>query len=228
MELLHLLIVRNRDLLLNVIKERKKATDIFGNRTTVGGTGPSRGYARAPSLGYRTDGGMPRNKDSAHKRTNTDSNQSDNGMRSEARSNLNYVPAEDQQSYQSALTTPGVRTDSAIAVQSELQRAFIKLVKDLYPRIHGILQSDTPRWLKQCTVESYFSAGTYQQTKVLIAEELCFISFIEGSRSDSNGSRQRSESHLSHSDNGYDSPRGSIGGVSHTSGFSDHYGINLP
>jgi hypothetical protein len=227
MELLHLLIVRNRDMLLNVIKERKKATDIFGNVTSGAGNGQTRGYARAPSIGCRTDGGMSRKKESAHKRTNTDSNQSDNGMRSEARSHHTNVPAEDQ----STLTTPGLRTDSAIAVQSELQRAFIKLVKDLYPRINGILQSDTPRWLKQCTVESYFSAGTYQQTKVLIAEELCFISFIEGSRSESNGSRQRSESHLSHSDNGYDSPRGSIGGISQTSAFSrgsDNYGMNLP
>merc|ERR1712150_287525 len=43
-----------------------------------------------------------------------------------------------------------------------------------YPKIQGILQSDTPRWLKQCAQDTYFSLGTYKQTEIPIAEELCY------------------------------------------------------
>jgi hypothetical protein len=62
--------------------------------------------------------------------------------------------------------TDRFRTDSAIGIQRELQLAFISLAKDLYPMIHGILESDTPRWLKQCCQDNYFSAYTYRQTKI--------------------------------------------------------------
>lgn len=225
-ELLHVLIARNRDLLLNIIKKRKESNEIVGN-IIAGGGSSVRGFSRAASTGLRTDATIHKNP-SSHKRSSTDGNQSDTGIRSETRSTHNHMPSDDQQSYQSAFTAAGVRTDSAIAVQSELQRSFIKLVKDLHPRLHGILQSETPRWLKQCTVENYFSQGIYQQTKVVISEELCFISVTDAGRSDSNHSRQRSDSHLSQSDNGYDSPRGSIGGASQSSAISrgsDNYGM---
>ena len=66
------------------------------------------------------------------------------------------------------------RTDSAIAVQSELQRAFVSLCKVLYPRVQGTLQDETPRWLKQCCQDNYFSLGTYKLTKIPIGEEMCF------------------------------------------------------
>jgi hypothetical protein len=64
--------------------------------------------------------------------------------------------------------------ESAIAVQSELQRAFINMAKSLYPKIQGILHGDTPRWLKQCAQDTYFSLGTYKQTQIPIDEELCY------------------------------------------------------
>ena len=62
--------------------------------------------------------------------------------------------------------TERVRTDSAIGIQRELQLAFISLAKDLYPMIHGILEIDTPRWLKQCCQDNYFSAYTYRGAKI--------------------------------------------------------------
>ena len=57
------------------------------------------------------------------------------------------------------------RTDSAIAVQRELQSSFISMSKALYPMISGILGSETPKWLRLCTQDSYFSSNVYRQTK---------------------------------------------------------------
>merc|ERR1712238_235189 len=58
------------------------------------------------------------------------------------------------------------RTDSAIGIQRELQLAFINIAKELYPIIHGIMEIDTARWLKQCCQDNYFSAYTYRQAKI--------------------------------------------------------------
>lgn len=269
-ELLHLLIVRNRTLLLNTIKDRKKTTnEMTSAPMTVGGGGSVgliaatsnigsnaviRGFTRTVSAGplpsrvvgvdSSTTIGMRRNL-SANKNLGTIvavdgmMNQSDsNGMlliNNNTTHTINNNNFDDQQSYQSTGTVAGVRTDSAIAVQSELQRSLIKLAKDLYPRIHGILQSETPRWLKQCSQDTYFSSGSYQQTKLLISEEISFSSIMEtgsgstniiggGIRSDSTVGggagggdhcyiRHRSDSHFSQSDHGYDSPRGGGGGA---------------
>lgn len=73
-----------------------------------------------------------------------------------------------------SVVSASTRTDSAIAVQSELQRAFVSLCKVLYPRVQSTLQDETPRWLKQCCQDNYFSLGTYKLTKIPIGEEMCF------------------------------------------------------
>lgn len=116
------------------------------------------------------------------------------------------------------------RTGSAIAVQGELQRAFINMAKALYPKVQGIMQSDTPRWFKQCAQDSYFSLGTYKQTKVPISEEIGFTpeSLVPtGHSTDLLGNGY---------DRGLESPRdsvgGSLGGSTHSvvSKGSDRYG----
>jgi hypothetical protein len=83
---------------------------------------------------------------------------------------LGGVRSGDEQSVVSSST----RADSAIAVQSELQRAFISLCRMLHPRVLATLQDETPRWLKQCCQDNYFSLGTYKLTKIPIGEEMCF------------------------------------------------------
>jgi hypothetical protein len=81
---------------------------------------------------------------------------------------------------------------------------------------NGILHSEMPGWLKKCTLDNYFSLGTYRRTKISNAEELCSTaSETAHSRSDT---KHRSYCHFSHSEHGgYDSPRGSIGGASQNS-----------
>ena len=69
---------------------------------------------------------------------------------------------------------PNDRTDSAIAVQSELQRAFISMSKVLYPLLSATVPGETPRWLKLCGQENYFSSGTYRQARIAMGEDLFF------------------------------------------------------
>ena len=58
------------------------------------------------------------------------------------------------------------RTDSAIAVQSELQRTFIGLARTIYPLVYSTIRAETPRWLKLACHDGYFSSGTYRQTRI--------------------------------------------------------------
>ena len=184
MELLHLLIARNRDLLLDVIQERKKSEPGSGggayhtyNRSLTRefvsappNEPPQRPFARKHSIASydsvssqdgRSRGGrggdesvrsQSQHQQSQHLRSGSGASGGDeygNGSTSSSGHNEK------------------VRTDSAIAVQSELQRAFISLAKALHPMILGIMgTSETPRWLKLCCQENYFSAYTYRQAKI--------------------------------------------------------------
>jgi hypothetical protein len=58
------------------------------------------------------------------------------------------------------------QTDKAIAVQSELQRSFIKLARDLSGTLTLVLEDETPRWLKEVVRENYFTAATYKHAKI--------------------------------------------------------------
>jgi hypothetical protein len=199
-ELLHLLIARNRDMLLDVIQERKNR----GEHTTPGrsgGPGSNRSFGRAAASEKVRD---PSPISHQHRRTlsrgGIETPLSEAGGRppsvgslptfqhampstfrprstSDATAN-SWIAGSHRRGRStdehSVLSGGGMRTDSAIAVQSELQRAFISFCKSLYPRIHGIMQDETPRWLKQCAQDNYFSLGTYRQTRIPIAEELCF------------------------------------------------------
>ena len=69
------------------------------------------------------------------------------------------------------------RTDSAIAVQSELQRAFINMNKALHPIIKEVLDAEneeTPDWLKLCSQDNYFSLRSYASVDIPITRELWF------------------------------------------------------
>jgi hypothetical protein len=189
-ELLHLLIARNRDILLDVIQERKK------NEQSVGKNSNSQSYTRGASFGLTAQSGaqsvaqsVPENVGRDHRSnrhpsydfSTTHSNKDGGGGTIRSRDGRSFRPPSTEiqirhhrtltddhnpkihsrtysgeqsanQSQQSNLSGTGVRTDSAIAVQSELQRAFISLTRILYPRIQSVMQGETPRWLKQCTI----------------------------------------------------------------------------
>jgi hypothetical protein len=238
-ELLHLLIGRNRDMLLEVIQDRKKSDNTgplqvggvigrgFSRQTSTGQR--SDGLRKAGSVGpYTTDPTAPVLSSTQHRRNYTDMSVKSEDARGRG---LHHFPvgSEDNQSYQSVMTSTGVRTESAIAVQSELQRAFISLTKALDKHVYRILQDDTPRWFKQIGQDNYFSLGTYLQTKIPIAEELCFMGF-DVIQSDADSHHPFTYVPSFHSEQGYDSPRGgSIAGGSQTGSVaskgSERYGF---
>lgn len=246
LELLHILIARNRDMLLEVIQERKKGEASSRGGGGLGGSS-SLGVVRPNSavgtisVQTGTDRGTDRGTDKSissgtlreqvrrltpvtvgvPKRAHSTGEPSVKlEGESKKRTYHHGRVHSDENSYHSS---SGLRTDSAIAVQSELQRAFINLTKTLYPRLQDILQSATPRWLKQCSQENYFSMGYYRHTKIPVAEELCLRPSdmaAEELRAPLGGQR--------HFDGGYESPRGSIGGgSSHSivSRGSERYGF---
>jgi hypothetical protein len=237
-ELLHLLIGRNRDMLLEVIQDRKKS-DAAG--PIHGGGSMSRGFTRQVSAGqrdvirktgslgpYTTLDQTVQQHPIHHRRNFTDISVKSEDARGRS---LHHVPvgSDDNQSYQSMMTSTGVRTESAIAVQSELQRAFISLTKALYKNVQGILQDETPRWFKQIGQDNYFSLGTYLQTKIPIAEELCFMGF-DVPQSDVGSHHPFTYVPSFHSEQGYDSPRGgSVAGASQSGSVvsqrSERYGF---
>ena len=190
LELLHLLIARNRDLLLSVIQEKKK-------ENPTGVPPPPSGMSRAQSAMTAINGYSPHSNnhnrpalsrlgshESVEPKTTGGLIRSVSEDPTRVRSHMDHRPTHSQADDNSYAGTTGslsavagnVRNDSAIAVavQSELQRSFITLTKTLYPGISGIMQTETPRWIKQCCQDNYFSLGTYRQTRLRKFWGVCF------------------------------------------------------
>jgi hypothetical protein len=151
------------------LKDTMEREGTVGSRSSQVPPPPPPPHARRTITSLSEPASPPRASEANHKRINTSLSDA-GGSRSSKQHNRK--PSTDD--YSSASSVPGTRTDSAIAVQSELQRAFISLSKSLYHRVYSVMKEETPKWLKQCCQDNYFSLGTYRQTKILIAEELCF------------------------------------------------------
>ena len=179
MELLHLLIARNRDLLLDVVQKRKKfgaskqPRDIpHSSMHKVSSRGdlslsmsiplsrtPSRGASRRGSekprrLSFPIDSTSSREDSSVKTKSSSDEH------------DPNTAASSRESTHDRSRTDPALRTDSAIGIQRELQLAYINIAKDLWPMIHGVMENDTPRWLKECCQDSYFSKYTYRRAKI--------------------------------------------------------------
>lgn len=167
MELLHLMIARNRELLLEVIQERKR-----------GDAGSRHSHSASMSRGdvSLSDGRSNRSNATRHSSLNANDGASDFNKTRGDESNRSFHRrkgsqghlslANDDYSVASVFVSEKARTDSAIGIQSELQRAFISLCKDLHPKILGIMGGASPRWLKQCTQDNYFSTYSYRHVKI--------------------------------------------------------------
>mmetsp|Transcript_41053 Transcript_41053/g.49968 ORF Transcript_41053/g.49968 Transcript_41053/m.49968 type:complete len:247 (+) Transcript_41053:32-772(+) len=206
MELLHLLISRNRDMLLAVVQARKQTRG--SSRNHPGSSSP--GSDRRRKTNYMSDN---RSVTSESVSLNQESSQqSGSRQRGDNKSKDGKRKSKD-------------RTDDSIAVQSELQRAFISMAKELYPIISNVIRSETPRWLKLCCHDGYFSSKTYRQTRLSMGEELFFF----GDGSAQNVQEEQSKNRvflptLSFSSDGlgrHGSPSGSFSG-SMTSRNSDN------
>ena len=166
MELLHLIIARNRELLLEVIQERKR-----------GDSSTRHGHSLIVARGDLSLSDGKSNRSVGTRQSNANDSMSDLKARGEESSRSHHRGkasssqgfgslANDDYSVASVFASEKARTDCAIGIQSELQRAFISLAKELHPKILGIMATETPRWLKQCTQDNYFSAYTYRNVKI--------------------------------------------------------------
>jgi hypothetical protein len=136
MELLHVLIGRNRDILLNVNESRKRH-DASSTGSIPGRGGLQFGVPPSPGLSFFNEG---------YSRHFDDVNSTMDGSASR--------------------TSTMDRTDKAMAIQRELQLSFIKITKALRPVILSAIRSKTPKWMKLCCQDNYFSTGAYKQTRI--------------------------------------------------------------
>lgn len=269
MELLHILIARNRDLLLEVVQKRKQKSKQprdtpYSSMHRVSSRGDTSSMQRVPSRGDSSSmhNFSGRSDTSIHKvssrgditlsisrtpsrsrsrRASSDNprrlsfpiestlSREDSSVKTKS-SSEEYDPGTVASSKESvhdrSRADPMQRTDAAIGIQRELQLAFINIAKDLWPMVHGVMENDAPRWLKECCQDSYFSKYKYRRAKIPIGEELIFE---DGSFDGKDGAsigvekshaveRFRSMSTYARSDKSYtsqapDSPGGSIGSV---------------
>jgi hypothetical protein len=181
MELIHLLISRNRDLLLDVIQERKKGepgresgphsyTRSLSRGDFSAGTANSDGRSIRSFPAKQSSMGAHDSSSSQDGRSREDASSRPPVRHKSHGSFIGGVSAgDDPAAFSVASGLSGSdrqRTDNAIAIQSELQRAFITLSKDLHPMILGIMRRETPEWLKKCCLENYFSSYAYRKAKI--------------------------------------------------------------
>jgi hypothetical protein len=136
MELLHVLIGRNRDILLNVHEIRKKRD------ASSTGSNSGRGILQH---------GMPPSP--GHSLFNEGCNRTFDDFTSTHDGCGSRMTAMD-------------RTDKAMAIQRELQLSFVKITKALHPAISLVVRSETPKWMRLCCQDNYFSSGAYNQTRI--------------------------------------------------------------
>lgn len=134
MELLHVLIGRNRDILLTVNETRKRrdgsSTESYSARAHPP-TSPSPNH-----LSFFNDG---------FNRTDDVTNTFHGG---------------------GSTTSTMDRTDKAMAIQRELQFSFVSMTKALHPVVLAAVRSETPKWMRLCCQDNYFSSGAYKQTRI--------------------------------------------------------------
>jgi len=197
LELLHLLIGRNRDVLLAVVQARKRRG---GDAASVASGSIHGGYAATPRTRHSNTYGSPM------KHQNSVSDHTYDRSSSEIHVGRSIIA----ESHQGPSSISGDRTDSAIGVQSELQRGFISLVKALSPNLLDTVNNEFPRWMRSCCQDNgYFSTGQYRFADIPIGDELFFN--VDTSGDDERVSRESAS---------YAVPRSIIRG-SHTFAFRE-------
>jgi hypothetical protein len=235
MELLHLLIARNRDLLLDVVQKRKKYGVPKHNRDIPHST--TRGDSSIPNNRTPTRGKSRRGNETPSRlptfpiETTPSREDSSVKTRSSNEDHDQNTTGSSKDTGNDRTRSDSIRTDSAIGIQRELQLAFINIAKDLLPVIHGVMESDTPEWLKECCQDNYFSKYTYRRAKIPIGEEVTFedvdtLNNFDGSKDTVPVIPAKKLPSYLPSDRSYisqapDSPGGSIGSNSNVSRGSD-------
>ena len=193
MELLHLLIVRNRDLLLAVAQARKRDRDRLSHshshshneKRETKSLQSHRGMSKFNYSNPSSPDSIDRHRRMSSSHSVGVSVASSEGMSTVEGSQFQSSAAGKGMSQHQSTASMGNfsigswsvldRTDSSFVVQSELQRSFLSMAKALYPIISNVIREETPRWLRLCSrTDGYFSSGSYRNTRISIGEELIF------------------------------------------------------
>jgi len=209
LELLHLLIARNRDVLLTTVQSRKRRA---GDASSVASGSVYGSVHGSIHGGYAT---TPRaagsHSFSPMKRLNGDRNTNDNGLDYSTFDRTgNEIVGRSiiADTIHSQVSNNCDRTENAIGVQSELQRGLVSLVKALSHNLLDTLSNEIPRWMRSCCQDSnYFSTGQYRKADIPLGEELFFN--VDTSGDDGRGSK---------SDSSHAVPRSIIRGPPHREG----------
>lgn len=172
MEILHLLIARNRDLLLEVMEARKRG-EVISTTASVGYQ--NRGAASVARSRSGTPESMSRQRGHSRGLSNTSGISTGYISNGETEASRRHTDDASASNFSSLMAND--KTDKNIAVQSELQRTFIGMAKTLYNPLTAILGDDTPRWLKEICKDNYFSSSIYKRTEseIRMAEEIYFF-----------------------------------------------------
>jgi hypothetical protein len=145
MEILHVIVGRNRDLLLSAVEYRKRRdASSTGSSHFVGGLPPSPGQVSS-------------------------SNQYDgSNLFHDGSSSVRADDATHSTTLGGAVSISSLmdRTDRCMAIQRELQLSFIAMNKALHPLILCTINAETPPWMRFCCQDNYFSSGMYRMTRI--------------------------------------------------------------
>ena len=155
LELLHLLIARNRDVLLAVVQARKRRCADAASTTS----GSHEGNASTFRLAHHNSPIKIVGECGDNDVSNSQNRSSVDVLGKSITTTANHATFTHK-------VTNSDRTDAAIGVQSELQRGFISLVRSLSPNLLDTINTEVPRWMRQCCQDNYFSSGFYRQADI--------------------------------------------------------------
>ncbi len=174
LELLHLLIARNRDVLLTVVQARKRRG---GETPSVASCFDHDGYTSRQRTNSQSFSPV-------REQGELGTIDNDQGYLHERHSSEivgRSIITEHTESHTNHCQSSNFsdRTDSAIGVQSELQRGLISLVKALSSHLLDTLNNEVPRWMLRCCQENYFSTGLYRTADIRKPVSLLALSNME-------------------------------------------------
>merc|ERR1740139_2483 len=147
MELLHILILRNRELLAAAKRAKRHLKNLS----------PSNECPSVFSDGSENITDSPTSRYSSYRYSSYDASSVDDNM-----------------SVLTGMAAKKKKGPDSNAANRELEMNFTSTAKILDPLIDGILQNETPQWLKFCCKNNYFKSKAYRTTFVAMGEELFF------------------------------------------------------
>ncbi|GMH54206.1 hypothetical protein TrST_g8868 [Triparma strigata] len=167
LELLHTLLIKNRELLLAWVARKRamKAEEPGSEDLHLHGRTSHRSVAPSYNFG-NTVTGVFKNPTAPLNRGTTGSTSGSRTSFTDSVAETEHENEEGTFNPQTTLT-PNENLKSDIGVQSELQRSFSSTTKCLYPLlVTWINEDEVPRWIEMSGMEGYFASSSYKVVKM--------------------------------------------------------------